>query len=267
MSYWGRVVGASLGWLTLGPLGLLLGFLVGGFFDRGFNLNSLSGGFNFNQAGVAQTQQTYFQTTFEVMGHVAKSDGRISPQEIRAAESIMKKMRLNAQQRKRAIQYFSTGKNQDFNLSMALQRLKEACSRRRMLLQMFVEIQFQAAMADGQIGPNKQRILQTICQQLGVTPMHVRFADLFGAAAQAGGGQQYQPFRGKQTLDADYQLLNVKLGATASDIKRAYRRQMSQNHPDKLIAKGLPEEMIKLATEKTQKIQAAYDRIKAAKGF
>ncbi len=250
----------------LGPIGLLLGFLVGGVFDRGLNVSSLRGGFNFNQAGVAQTQQTYFQTTFEVMGHVAKSDGHISPQEIRAAETIMKKMRLNAQQRKRAIQFFATGKHIEFDLKMALQRLKQACSRRRMLLQMFVEIQFQAAMADGQIGPNKQRILQTICQQLGVTPMHVRFADLFGAAHQAG-GQQYQQFRGKPRLDDDYQLLEVKADASASDIKRAYRRQMSQNHPDKLIAKGLPEEMIKLATEKTQKIQAAYDRIKAAKGF
>ena len=52
--------------------------------------------------------------------------------------------------------------------------------------------------------------------------------------------------------------------AKCSDIelKKAYRRQMNQHHPDKLVAKGLPEEMIDIATEKTQAIKAAYDLIK-----
>ena len=55
--------------------------------------------------------------------------------------------------------------------------------------------------------------------------------------------------------------------ASPAEIKKAYRKQMSQHHPDKLLAKGLPEEMIKIATEKTQNIKAAYDRICAAKGI
>ena len=268
MSYWGRAIGTLLGWFTLGPFGLLIGFLVGSVFDRGFSIQMLGhGGFGSNQSAIHQTQQIYFQTTFEVMGHVAKADGRITEQEIHAAETIMKKMRLNTQQRQQAIQFFSNGKQNDFNLAQALQQLKQACARHRMLLQMFVEIQFQAAIADGQIGVNKQRILETICQLLGVAPMFVRFADLFGSARQGGGRQQYQPFQGKPRLDDDYRLLNIAADASDSEVKRAYRRFMSQNHPDKLIAKGLPEEMIKIATEKTQQIQAAYDRIKVARGI
>jgi len=54
--------------------------------------------------------------------------------------------------------------------------------------------------------------------------------------------------------------------ASDAEVKKAYRRLMSQNHPDKLVARGLPEEMMKVATEKTQEIKAAYEQVKAARG-
>jgi DnaJ like chaperone protein len=61
-------------------------------------------------------------------------------------------------------------------------------------------------------------------------------------------------------------VLGVAAGATDAEVKTAYRRLMNQHHPDKLVAKGLPEEMVALATEKTQEIKAAYDTVKAARG-
>ncbi len=63
-------------------------------------------------------------------------------------------------------------------------------------------------------------------------------------------------------INEAYDLLGVKASDSDTEIKKAYRRLMSQHHPDKLVSKGLPEEMIKLATEKTQQIKKAYEQIK-----
>jgi len=61
-------------------------------------------------------------------------------------------------------------------------------------------------------------------------------------------------------------VLGVTAQADDDEIKKAYRRLMNQHHPDKLVSKGLPEEMIRLATQKTQEIKAAYERIRQARG-
>ena len=64
------------------------------------------------------------------------------------------------------------------------------------------------------------------------------------------------------TLSQAYKILGVSKNSSEAEIKKAYRRLMSQHHPDKLVSKGLPDEMIQLATEKTQEIRKAYDLIK-----
>ncbi len=55
--------------------------------------------------------------------------------------------------------------------------------------------------------------------------------------------------------------------ATNAEVKRSYRRLMSQNHPDKLVARGLPESMLEVAKQKTQAIQAAFERIRESRGM
>jgi DnaJ like chaperone protein len=85
-------------------------------------------------------------------------------------------------------------------------------------------------------------------------------------AGGAGAGRGAPPRRGP-TLEDAYAVLNVSADASDAEVKRAYRRLMSQHHPDKLVAKGLPEEMMKLATQKTHEIRQAYDRVKAARGL
>lgn len=264
MRVWGKIIGAFFGALMAGPFGILLGLLVGNIFDKGF----MSQGFT-AQRNQHRIQFAYFKTTFQVMGHVAKSDGRVSEDEIRHARSIMQRMNLNQQQTMQAIGFFNEGKQVGFNLEEALTDLIQSCHNQRILLQMFVEIQFQAAEADGVASPVKQKILETICSHLGFSPMFANFRQRFHQ--RAGGqsrGQRRQSYRpSRSSLEDDYALLNVKRDVSDAELKRAYRKLMSQNHPDKLISQGLPEEMIKLANEKTQKISAAYDRIKSARGI
>lgn len=273
MSFWGKIIGAILGIFIAGPFGFFLGLFIGHLFDMGLHRQWQFFQFNVKQA--SQIQQEFFNATFQVMGHIAKADGQVTQAEIAAARSVMQRMGLNEQMRLKAIDLFNQGKQSDFNLNETLSRLIQACQGQHVLLRMFVELQSQAASAEGTLSPAKQAILQSICTRLGFAPLNFVFEDLFGfkqnyqqsygRAGYQGGFQQ--PRRSGLSLSEAYKLLEVSESASDVDVKKAYRKQMSQNHPDKLVSKGLPEEMIKLATEKTQKIKAAYDQIAAARGI
>lgn len=264
----GKIIGAFFGLLLVQNLfGLLLGLVIGNFFDKGMRLNPRSKIGRSRNKQTSNVQRIYFKTTFLVMGHIAKADGRVTENEIRVARSVMKRMRLSDEKKREAIRYFTTGKHASFQLEPILTALLQACRQQRLLLRMFVEIQHQAAMANGFVAPSQQRILQHICIRLGIAPFFSQY--------QSNSQQQHSHYKHYQrkapikrnTLQEAYHLLNVPQSASAAEIKKAYRKLTSQNHPDKLIAKGLPEEMIKIATEKTQKIRAAYEEIKSARGF
>ena len=167
--------------------------------------------------------------------------------------------------RKVARNLFTQGKSDEFNLDMVLTQFRRECRHSLNLRRMFLEIQIQAAYADDQIHPAERDVLERICAHLGLSDQELEnlerlvkagFQNAGGAAVGAAG----------PSLEDDYALLELDRSADDREIKRAYRRLMSRHHPDKLIAKGLPEEMVKVATEKTQAIKAAYERIKAARG-
>lgn len=270
-NWWGKILGALCGAFLFGPLGLVLGLFIGHFFDKHFNASLQH--FNAHAQQQSYSQQIFFRSTFLVMGHIAKADGRISEAEIQVARSIMRKMGLSEAQKQQAIGYFEQGKQPSFNLNVTLTELTQTCRHNKVLLRMFLEIQLQAAAADGGLTASKQAVLQTICQHLGFAPLNFGFfEDLFNFQQQyqqhyhRHSYQQSSPRHSLKIEDA-YALLGVNADAGDAEIKRAYRRLMSQHHPDKLVAKGLPEEMIKLATEKTQNIKAAYEKICAARGL
>lgn len=263
---WGKLIGGFFGALLAGPFGVLLGVLIGHAFDRGLSVSTV---FSSAQAGTTHThaQEVFFDATFLVMGHVAKADGYVSEREIQAAEAVMTRLGLRGLLKQRAIELFRKGKQPSFNLQQTLDDLFKACRRNPVLLQMFVEIQWQVAHADGSLSANKQRVLQTICQKLGIVLYNFSaFEDFFQSGYQQS-YRQYETVPPKNTLFEAYKLLGISETANDADVKKAYRRLMSQNHPDKLIAKGLPEEMVKLATEKTQNIRAAYDAVCKARGI
>lgn len=268
MAFWGKIIGGFCGFLLGGPLGMFLGIIIGHVFDRGFQRQ----GWHYHFGHQAQAQQTFFNTTFLVMGYLAKVDGRVSEAEIQAARAVMSQMGLSEKQRQLAMDLFSQGKQPDFNLEQTLTQLVSACHHNKILLRLFVELQMRVVQADGTIDPKKQQVLQTICQRLGFAPINFAFfEDLFGGfKREYQRGYQQHTYREapspRVTLQDAYTLLGIAETASDAEVKRAYRRLMSQHHPDKLISKGLPEEMLKLATEKTQNIKAAYERICAARG-
>ncbi|AHE66378.1 DnaJ-domain-containing protein 1 [Legionella oakridgensis ATCC 33761 = DSM 21215] len=152
--------------------------------------------------------------------------------------------------------------------------LKNASQDNPELLKLFIDIQYQAAQIDG-LTATKIQLMNLILNYLGFAPLQqqYRFYEDFNhrtnyqRSNQSSYRQQQYTHTAKNTLEHAYAILEINSTANKQEVKRAYRRLMSRNHPDKLIAKGLPEEMIKMANDKTQKIRKAYEQICASKGW
>lgn len=273
MSWWGKLVGGAFGFMLGGPLGALLGAVLGHRFDKGLE-NLPDDVFGWESGDRERIQTVFFTTTFSVLGRVAKADGRVSRDEIRLAEQVMAQMSLSGEMRQTAIRLFNEGKNDDFPLDGVLEQFRLECHRRQNLIQMFVEIQLQAAFADGEMNAAEEALLLHICERLNVSEFVFRRlvqmirAEHRYAGSGSGGERAQQPRQSEQLKVKDaYAILNVSADATDKEVKQSYRRLMSQHHPDKLVAKGLPEEMMKLATQKTDEIRKAYERIKQVRGM
>jgi len=270
MSWWGKVVGGAFGFVLGGPLGALLGAVLGHQFDKGLKFQDQFGG-AFHYEDRERIQTAFFTALFSTMGHVAKADGRVSEDEIEMARNVMRQMRLDERQQRTAIDLFNQGKQPDFPLDDVLEQFRSERRRRRTLLQMFIEILIHAAYADGVMHPKEQHVLRHIGQRLGFSATEFAQLEAMVAAQRqyheqqyTGGGYTTRPTSADQLKQA-YEILGVSETDSDAEIKKAYRRLMNQHHPDKLVAKGLPEEMVKMATEKTQEIKSAYEVIKKSR--
>ena len=259
MSWWGKVVGGTFGFMMGGPLGALMGAALGNYFDGGLDAISLDD--SLGLGATERVQSVFFTTTFALMGYIAKADGKVTRDEIAMAEQVMSQMRLSEQQRVVAKNLFNEGKKANFPVHEVLAQFKRECFRRRNLIQMLLEIVTVTAFADGKMDDAERIILEGIAKALGYTPAQ------FKALLSRLSGQAHfmHDESSADKLKAAYGLLGIKKSASDAELKKAYRKQMNQHHPDKLVAKGLPEEMIDIATEKTQEIKAAYEMIKSTR--
>ncbi len=253
----GKLIGAIIGYSMGGFLGLLIGLFLGHQLDKrvmvGWQVKHL-----------AKVQQAFFEATFSVMGHLAKADGRVSAHEIAMARQVMLRMGLSEEAQHEAITLFNQGKSAEFDLEAVLQTFRRATLGRRNLIQMFIEIQLNAGYADGKLALVERDLLLKICNVLGFSVAEFERID---AMIQAEIHSRSTGGRSGPSLEDAYAILNIDEGASDSEVKKAYRRLTSQHHPDKLVAKGLPQEMMKLAEEKTHEIRSAYERIRSERGF
>jgi len=262
MKWAGKLAGGALGVIIAGPLGALVGALVGHQFDRGWQMSSLR-----RDPGREQRLPPRFlQAAFEIMGHVAKADGRVSEAEIESARAIMRRMQLKPAQVRQAIGCFTRGKQPGFPLQRTLDELAAVIGDQPALCRGFVELQMEAALASGALSRSQRALLWQVASTLGVN--RVEFAQLEQLLrAREGFGRAASRADSAAALEAAYRMLDLPVDATDAEVKKAYRRLMNRHHPDKLAASGQPESMQEIAKERTREIRAAYDRIRQHRGL
>lgn len=212
--------------------------------------------------GVSRIQTQFLESTFAVMGAVCKADGVVTQDEIDVAETLFVRLRLSPEQKQTAKAAFSRGKEPDFDLESELALVLQVTRGQKTLLQMFLQAQVSAIAADGEIHPAEHKMLLRIARGLGLPEAQIDQLEAMLRGAQSGGGAKATT--GEQ-LENAYQVLGVSSTASDAEVKKAYRKLMSQNHPDKLAGRGLPESMREMAEEKTSQISNAYDVITTAR--
>lgn len=273
MGWGGKIIGGTLGMLAMGPVGAAIGAFIGHQFDAG------QSGLRLGRPDPTQVNSLFFPTTFRVMGHIAKADGRVTEQEIASARAVMNALHLNAAQVQSAIGYFNEGKQPDFDLDAALRQLRAAIAPYPDLAHFFIEIQLQASLAGNGLSDVPRARLQRVALLLGLGPSDfawlenvLRFrqgagAGAYGPGAGAGAGGYGGQTVTQERLSQAYQMLEARADMSDEEVVKCYRRQMSRHHPDKLQANGLPDSMLERAKERTQQIQAAYELIRERRGM
>ncbi|CAA0109020.1 Co-chaperone protein DjlA [BD1-7 clade bacterium] len=270
MTIWGRLLGTLIGATTLGFFGALIGFMIGSLIDRQGALRLAAGRVG---ASGRSAQDLFMELLFTALGDVAKSDGRISEREIALTESIITQFGLNDDGREQAIAWFKRGAEKDYDYQQLLRAFAQTSRFRPDLKKVLLEMLIGLALVDGQLEHGKRQVLHGIAHGLGIpAPVFDQLLQILQGQASFGnqGGQQYQGHHqygsqarpSRDMLEDAFKALGVKSTASDREVKQAYRKLMSQHHPDKLMSQGVPDHVIKVATQKSQAIQAAYDVIK-----
>ena len=252
-------IGAIIGLLAGSPTGILVGGVIGYLASKVLQ-RTIVGGLR-----VAQTE--LMGSVFAVMGALCKADSVVTRDEINAVEEIFGMLRLDDEQRRLAKAAFSKGKQPNFDLDAAVDRFAAISRGRAPLVQLFLQLQCMAVAADGQVHPAEHAMLVRVAGRLGLTEGDVaQLESLLRSATSgpAGGPSGRHP---QDRLADAYVALGVPADAAPADIKRAYRKLISKNHPDKLASRGLPESMRAVAEERSREINAAYDLIKSSRGL
>ena len=268
----GKLIAGLIGLMAFGPAGLLFGLVLGHAFDKGlWRALQLSG-----PEAVHIMRAQFFETTFTLLGFVAKADGRVSEAEVAQTEALFAQLRLNAAQRRSAIEHFKCGATAGFDPAPTVAKFNDCLGPRRQAQHTLMAFLVGIAMADGTFSETERGAIYRLSDLLRLPRREVdQLISMVNAQAQFQQGQYRRSTGGAHSsagpgiskLDTAYAALGIDKGASDTDIKRRYRKLMSENHPDKLIAEGVPDELLRVATERAQEITAAYEVIQNARGL
>lgn len=283
--WWGKIIGGFFGYLAMGSVGAIFGIFIGNLFDKGMIQHLSHPHWEVFTEKNKKIQELFFKSTFTMMGFIAKSTGRVSEEDILMAKNIIQEMRLKGEAARLARHYFREGKSPHFDPHNTLLYLRKTCKYRPTLINLFVDLQYRAAFSTG-FNEKKFEAFNKMLSALGFASLNKqhRFYEDFGYSSSQNSSYDYRQSyqntsqgssqsQNQQTsssphgIDRAYALLQVTKNASQQEVKKAYRKLMSKNHPDKLIAQGLPENMIKMANEKTQAISKAYQQICESRGW
>jgi DnaJ like chaperone protein len=269
MNFWGKLIGFAIGvGVFHNPAAILVCVLLGHLFDR--SVSSVGG-------AIDSAPLSFVEPLFGLAGAIAKSDGRVSEAEIRATEHLMARLQLSFELRNAAIAQFTAGKRPDYSTTNAIVQLRAWTHGRRDRAFILIDLLLDIVCADGPLAPAKLAIVRKLCAALGMDERQ-----LIGLAVMKGyayvapdnweeyvnaqrGERARGPASGSSRGKDPYAVLGIDRKASDAEIKRAYRKLMSQHHPDKLG--NVPDEMKRRAEERSRDINTAYEQIRSERGL
>ena len=266
MPYWGKVVGAVAGLATGRPWMALIGLILGHQFDRGFADRFSKIGPDISSARLEKLPEPYIRALFQAMGSLAKADGRVSEDEIRAARSLMHRLGLGPRDIRKAILWFDEGKQTDFNLASTIRHLRANGARTAESRGLFVRLLMEVALSKPSLHQRERAAIWTICVEMDVGRVELAQLEAMLRAQRSFRRSPAGDEDSRRVKDA-YKVLGVDGTASNDDIKQAYRRLMNRNHPDKLAASDPDDEQIAQAEQKTMKVRSAYEMLKARRSI
>ena len=249
-----KLIGALLGFYFLGFFGTFIGYFLGSFIDR-YIAYGIGG---VNPLSQHQRQSVFLETVFILMGKLAKADGHISQDEIDHVEQFIQKLGMSAEHRQQAIALFKQGADANFDIEPSLKKFIAICGNTNNLKQMLLVYLIVMALSDGHIHSAEEIMLKDVARHFGYDQAAFKqILDMVLNQSHFAGGQTTSA----TSLEDAYKALGVSKESSDHEIKRAYRKLMSQYHPDKLMGQGVPEDMIAVATEQAKEVQVAYNLI------
>lgn len=248
MSWFGKIMGGSVGFMLGGPIGALVGVSLGhALIDDKVRANYAETGRLTSQE---QRQAVFFTAVFAMLGKMAKADGRVCENEIKSVRRFMlDKLRLDAATQQFAMGVFNEAKNNNTPFEDYARQFGQVFHHEQQLRMMFYEMLFTVALADGVLHPAEESMLRAAPAMLGL------HGDIYNTVKR-----QFV-----SDLSHHYAILGLENGADMSMVKKAYRKQVSEYHPDKIVSKGLPEDFLKFAEAKFREINEAYEAITKSK--
>lgn len=219
---------------------------------------------------LAAIGKRFFRASFEVMGHLAKADGRISEAEIAAASGFMDELGLDEAGRREAIACFTRGKQPDYDYRAELAQLTDICRGRPDLARLFLEVQVRISLDGNDLPAQVHRLLRRLAAALGFSSLELlqieavlRIPGLGGLDGRSGA----RAAPAGRALEEAYRILETSAAASDEEVADAYRRQLQRHHPDKLKAHGLPDSMLAHAKRRTQQIIEAWAIVRERRGI
>ena len=240
MSIWGKVIGGMAGFALGGPLGAMLGAAAGHAVDR-----MRAGG-----AATAEDRRLAFTIAVIVLSaKMAKADGHVTRDEIAAFKRVF---HIPPDEMKDVGRLFDEARQDAGGFEPYAEQIAQLFAAEPALLEELLGGLFHIAMADGHLRPEELEYLR-------------RVAAIFGFDARV--FDRVRARLGKSEVEDPYTVLGLARGATDAELKRIYRKLSRENHPDSLMAQGMPQEFIDLANSKMAAINAAHDRIRKERGL
>ncbi len=262
MSWFGKIIGATLGYFLGGPMGLIAGAVFGHMIDKSSSADGSSyersgssnqNGYYFRNTGYTRSQMVFFVGAFSMLAKLASADGSVSDGARRKVNEFMvNDLKLTGQSYQYAQNIFNQAITQNVSFENLADQFYENFKSSPQLLTMMIDIFYRVAMVDGRMSSNEERLID-----YAVNVFHL---------AQSIHDSIKRNYKVSGSSKA-YATLGLTESATEAEIKKAYRKLILEYHPDTVAAKGMADEFKEYATKKFREIQEAYETICAERGI